>query len=307
MKILTAAGITLAVFLLLASPVRAAEEDLENALGDWPAYEGPERNVTIDAPGPDDDAHPVSGTPDDTAGPRPWNFEFTIYLWLPSLDVDGIIEGQDVEMDGSSSGSSAFKLEGAFIGRLEAWHHDFAIIFDVEMLRLGDDVKIKGSGPIGVTRESEVELQGINTFLGVAWRFTGDPVGTHPKRRGFYADLIGGVRYYSLKVAVERQEGSDLEGRETFVEPVIGLRGGYHFGRVFSLSARAEAGGFGIADLPDYDVLFLLEGRFRVTSWLDLGIGYQWKWMKFSTGSGNDEFGIKAALAGPWLAITFLF
>ncbi len=91
------------------------------------------------------------------------------------------------------------------------------------------------------------------------------------------------------------------------MEPVVGLRAGYRFGSVFTLTAHAEAGGFGIADLPDHDVLFLLEGRFRIARWLELDVGYQWKWLKLSTGSGKDEFGIEAAYAGPRLGLTFLF
>jgi hypothetical protein len=311
MKALIASTLSLASLLALASGVRAVEGELNRAIGAWPELAGPTSWTT--SPSGEPSRGPFGGESRESTqvvaeAATPWCVELTLYLWATSLDIKSTLPGNDSghpggDVDLEADLSFTDLLEGALSGRVEGWYGDLGAIVDFGFLRLGNELELKGDGPAGVTRESESEFDGVNVFLGVAWRITGDPVAADPRRAGFYGDLIGGLRYNSISLSVETSGGGDLDADHSFVEPVLGARAGYHFCTAFSLSARAEVGGFGLGDLPDYDILVLLESRFRVTSWLELDLGYQWKWLDFSDG----DFELEAIYAGPWLGLTIRF
>jgi len=295
-----------AALLLTATPVWAGE-DLASALGDWPAYGDPQSG----------EMEPMVTKPVDGAGPAtgsapksPWHFQLTFYLWATGLDATSTIDGvgTDIELDFSDIFSEL--LDGAFSARFEAWRGDFGILVNFDWISLDKELDITGPGPIGKRLDFDVKVEQYDFFVGAAWRFSGESVGAAPITVGFFGDLYGGFRYTSLKQTVDVKGDllrKNLGGKESWIEPVVGLRLGYHLGSVVSLMVRGDAGGFGWSDWPDRDVIVLAGAEFRLAKWFGLRLGYQWRWLDYSTGSGRDEFGLKADYGGPWLGVTFQF
>jgi len=291
--------------LLMATPARAGE-DFADTLENWPAWES---RTTRTEPVVADTT--IETIPAEKAETRsPWHFQLTFYLWATSLDSTSTIDGIVTDVELGFSDIFDELLEGAFSGRFEAWNGDFGLVLNFDWIDLGKGLEITGPGPLGRSLNFDVQVEQYDVFLGAAWRFTGPSAAVVPVEKGFFGDLYAGARYTSLKQEVDVKgdlRRRKLGGKESWVEPVIGVRLGYHVNDWLTLAARGDAGGFGWSDRPDRDVILLAGAEFRPARWLGLRIGYQWRWFDYSTGSGRDEFGLEADYGGPWLGVTFQF
>jgi hypothetical protein len=248
---------------------------------------------------------------------RTWTFRATLYLWAVSLDGTSSIADQPANVDASFKDIVDNLLEGAFAAHFEAWHRcGLGLITDVYWTDLGLDESITLPGPQGRGKDIELDVRQVDVLVAVGYRLLDmdappSPAGAVPHTevagRGASVDVYAGARVSYLKEKLKLNPGRNFGGSDEWIEPVIGVRGTWRAADWFWFTARADAGGFGISDLPDTDVFLTFMGRFRLGRLVSLVAGYQWRWFDMSSGSGQDEFGLDATFAGPFLGLTFTF
>jgi opacity protein-like surface antigen len=152
-----------------------------------------------------------------------WSGRVTVYGWFTALDVEATVTGP---RGGTATGRGSADIGEVFDAL------NFALFANGEVRRgrwglVGDvvyaDLNFNRTSPRGVRRDLD-----LNSFLGtalVAWRAYEDERAS--------VDLMGGGRAVSMETVVSRAGplvSKRLSATETWVDPLIGVRGRYAIG-----------------------------------------------------------------------------
>jgi hypothetical protein len=224
-----------------------------------------------------------------------WEFSAGPYLWLAGLEGDlGVVaQVEPVGLD-LSFGDILDSLKFAAMGTFDARRGRFVASGDLLYLKLGasDDVQIREVDFL----EAEVESSTFITTLIAGYRAVdGDRL---------FLDLLAGARVNSMKT------GLDLAGpsrsfsgtrKETWVDPVIGVRLQAPIGRSWSLRTYGDIGGFGVGSDLTWQLMGAIE--YEVSSRWSLSAGWRHLDMDFE----EDGFVFDAAMDGPILGAVYRF
>ena len=225
---------------------------------------------------------------------NPWSFNLSIYGWATAIDGTISAGARSAELD------IAFKdildhLDMAFMGGAELRYKRWGFLGELIYARLHDDI----APPAGLVFSSthEVIKETIGT-LALSYRV----VAVAPA----YLDVFAGARIYDFYAQIRLQPnlgqvGVNNEGTNTWVDPIIGLRGRYYVSRAFFLNGYGDVGGFGAGSELSWQVLGAV--GVQAARWCDLQLGYRVLGFEYQSGRATQEI----TTHGPIFAARFHF
>jgi hypothetical protein len=154
-----------------------------------------------------------------------WTIELTPYLWAAGLDGDTAADGTGSEIDTDYEFFSLDNLDFALGTAVEARKGRWAM--------LGDAMYVEFSDAFERAPGSEVEVTG--GFVETA--------GALQASNGRPLELLFGLRYVTLKSTVDIAPLPRVSARESWLDPIIGLRFAYDFNDRWSVTLRGDVGG----------------------------------------------------------------
>ena len=245
-----------------------------------------------------------------------WTFSLTPYLWLPN--VNGTLKyalppggGARPEVD-TGPNSYLENLSFALMLAGEARKDRWSVFTDLIYLDFdGEKSAVKavnfGGERIGTTLDASTK----SSLTGVAWTFGGGYAALREPKHTL--DVLGGARYFGLKVSSDWQLGAALSGptgqvfaqsgsisqREDLWDVIVGARGRLKLGEgSWFLPYYADAG----------------TGSSALTAQALAGIGYAFKWGEIIATYRYVYYDLKGdgllqdvRFAGPAFGATFRF
>jgi len=250
---------------------------------------------------------------DDCEKPKPaddkWNFMVTPYFNANSLDVESTVNGQTAPIDldfadilddfdvwGVSTRVEARKGESKWGFILDGWYIDLESDFalnDPLIQRVNVDIE-----------QAQVDLAMMYQL------FKGLPM----KKAGCYLplslDVWSGARYAYLKQEISPKSNvptipTKLGKSKDWVEPLVGARIQFPLTKKLTLSALGDVSGFGVGSASDRTWTFAGGFDYKLFEKASIKLAYKIYDIKYSNGSGTNEFGLDGREEGPWLGITF--
>ncbi len=247
-------------------------------------------------------APPMPTPPPATSG---WEFRIEPYVWLPGLDGTLGVLGRTTEVDMSfsdlidgGSGPVTYDLNMVFAMQFEARKGPWGVTADGMYVDLG----FSGTAP---------DLRHLTAHADYK-QFLGDLIATYRvlDRPCSFLDLYAGARCNSLSLDLRAQ--ADLVNfgwekaindsqSETWVDPIIGLRGQWNVTDRFFVAGKADIGGFGVSS----DFLWSAQATlgYQFTDWFNTEIGYRY----YDTDYKNGGFTYDLAMGGLFLGFNFRF
>lgn len=217
-----------------------------------------------------------------------WDFDFApLYLWAINLDGDATVKGKDgsLQLDFDDIFEN---LEGAFISHFEATYADtWGIIVDLDYLNIGQS---------GSTPDSDIDLNMKETVftLNMLYRIR---EGNHK------IDLTGGFLYNELSMEYDLQDiGFADSTKESWWDPMLGLRYGYQFSDQWKMQLRGDIGGFGVGSDFAWQTIALID--YQPWEYVSLTAGYRALDLKYSSGEGIEKFEYNVTIHGPIIGFT---
>jgi len=239
-------------------------------------------------------AGPAESTATQTqAAENPWSFNLSIYGWATA--IDGTISAGGRSADVDIAFNDVLKhLDMAFMAAAELRYKRWGFMGDLVYARLHDDIAPPAGLVFSSTHEVIKETIGILTL---SYRV----VDVTPA----YLDVLAGARIYDFFAQIRLQPnlvhvGVNNEGTNTWVDPIIGLRGRYYVSRAFFLNGFGDVGGFGAGSEISWQVF----GGFGVQAarWCDLQFGYRALGFEYE-GRAKQEI----TTHGPIFGVAFYF
>ena len=218
--------------------------------------------------------------------PDRWTVELTPYLWAAGLDGNTAADGTGSEIDTDYKFFSLDNLDFALGTAVEARKGRWGV--------LGDAMYVEFSDEFDRAPNSEVELSG-----GVF-----DMVGLMAASNGRPLELVFGLRYVALKSTVDIAPVPRAEARESWLDPIIGLRYAYDFNDRWSVALRGDVGGAGISSHSS-ELATNLSAIFgwHINDKLTLRGGYRMLQMDFD----GDDLVLDATLQGYIVGASWAF
>ncbi len=218
----------------------------------------------------------------DSAGPQPWSFSITPYLWAAGLDGDTAAEGIGSEIDTGYSFFSLDNLDLAIGTDVEARKGKWGVLLDGMYVDFSDTSD-------GTFVDTEAEVSGGYFEASAAY-----PAAKIPG-----LDLIFGVRYVALEASVRLTPGPSAESRKSWLDPLVGARFSHEFNDRWSVVLRGDVGGFGVSSELVTNVAAIF--GFGITDAMTLRFGYRALKMDFE----DDQFVLDAIAQGYVFGLTF--
>jgi hypothetical protein len=208
------------------------------------------------------------------AAPDRWTVELTPYLWAAGLDGTTAADGAGSEIDTDYKFFSLDNLDFALGTAVEAHKGRWGM--------LGDAMYVEFSDAFDRAPSSEVEVSG-----GVF-----DMVGSMAAANGRPLELLFGLRYVALKATVDIAPVPRATARESWLDPLVGLKYTHTFNERWSVALRGDIGGFGVAS----DLATNVSAMFgwHINDKLTLRAGYRMLQMDFD----GDDLVLDATLQG---------
>ncbi|MGI9352182.1 MAG: hypothetical protein ACR2O3_11510 [Rhizobiaceae bacterium] len=222
-----------------------------------------------------------------------------LYSWLFGLKGDlRVFGGPGVAVDVTTGdildNLSEFldAIDGLYLGSGEFRNHQFGLQWDVVFISQGASAafgnRIQGAADVGFRMSM--------TTLAANYR-------VHETTNS-HVDLIGGLRITDVQADISAVVGpivATRSGGDTWVDPVIGVKGRYDLNENWYLKGSALYGGFGVSSDSLYDIAGF--------------VGYEWNngielytgWRIADTDYENGPFKWDVRLSGPMTGLTFKF
>ena len=229
-----------------------------------------------------------------------WQYEFTIYGWLPSLD--GTLkydvppdDGDNVSLDVSDLLDS---LNFVFMGNFVA--HKNKLSYAADLIYM--DVSNSKSTNITIGPGEGVPV-GVHAGLGLkTWVVTGHVGYDVMQKDKSRMAVLGGVRYLDLSAdlnyTIGAQTTTSLSGSEDFWDVIVGIKGGIMLNEKWYIPYYADIG----------------TGQSNLTWQLYTGIGYKFSWGDIKLAyryleydQDDDKLLQDLKLYGPQIGIGFRF
>lgn len=224
-----------------------------------------------------------------------WWCNTLTYGWITAADgnmrLGNIPVPVDVSFGDTIDGIS--DLEMAFTGGLEVGHGRWSIGLDLTYAQISSDY-----GGDGVTFDSFTLDQTqwmINPFI--AWQFV-------KEERWQLGALMGArINIFETDLTARYVAGGDLSPgiSETWVDPIVGLRGNYKFNDSFAVGFRGDIGGFGIESDLTWEA-FVGFG-WHLSPHTSLTFGYR----ALGTDYSGDDFATDTISHGPIIGMVCKF
>ncbi len=265
---------------------------------------------------PDADAPPASTSPR-------WQFSFEPYGLVP-IGVNGDVTARGRTADVSVDlGDILESLDMAFFGRFEGWRGPVGFIFDTSYSSVSANSEV--SLPLRnenrqLDIDTDVQAQFTRFDFGAGYRFgiKNPQAETEFGLGPVLIDVIAGLRVQNLQQELDLDADlnlrrnldiqRDFEKRKTttVVEPLLSSRIRWNLSEKLAAGLRGDISGFGIDGLT---LTWAVQGGI---DWMFSGntsllLGYRVGQLKYSTGSGDDEFGADLVSHGPYLGMRFRF
>lgn len=178
---------------------------------------------------------------------REWRFRFTPYLWAAGISGDFSQFGlPEVEVNESFS-DVLENLDFGAMASFEAWRGRYGLLGDVMHVRVSGGGTVKGPLPIAIP----VSASNTSTTAMLAGQFR------WIDRESGYLDVLGGMRFWSLKSRINVGVPLNLSRSEgvRWSDPIIGVKGYYQLDESFFLTGWAITGGYVGKAEPIIDLL----------------------------------------------------
>jgi outer membrane receptor protein involved in Fe transport len=223
-----------------------------------------------------------------------WEFTVTPYLWLAFVNAE-VDTSQGGTVDTSANFNDIFTdLNFAFMLSGEAHNGEFGALVDL----LYVDVTTEGDTPRGfLWDKAVVDTSGFVASLYGEYRVVSTDT--------LHLDLLAGMRVYTVSVDTELKGGvlakrhDDLN--ETWVDPVVGLRGRLMLGENWFIGASGDVGGFDVGSKLTWQALGTVGWQFA-DNWTAVA-GYRYLFVNKEI-DGQD---VKLGLHGPLVGVTYKF
>lgn len=223
-----------------------------------------------------------------------WQFSVSPYLWAAGLSGKaGTLPGLPPADVDTSFGDIWDDLDFAGMVLMGAHQGRFSIVSDLQYVV----TSAQNNSLAPLFDKEKLTSKTFGFYLGGEYALY--------EERGASLRLAGGLRLWSvdteLKLSSGLLPGRELNGNDTWVDPVIGLRGSIDvFSRVF-LMGWGFVGGFGAGS----DIMADLFGGvgYRFADWISTTIGY--RWMKVDR--DRDDFLYDVIQQGLMVGVTFRF
>ena len=231
-------------------------------------------------------ANAQDGVGPDSGAPDRWVLEITPYLWAAGLDGDTAANGTGSEIDTDYSFFSLDNLDFALGTSLEARKGRWGMLYDAMYVELSDAFE-RSPG-------SEVEVSG--GFV--------ETLGSVAAPNGRPLELLFGLRYVALKATVDVAPIPRASARETWLDPLVGIRFAHAFNDRWSVALRGDIGGFGVSS-ESSELATNVSATFgwRIGDRLALRGGYRMLQMDFD----GDSLVLDATLQGYIVGVSWIF
>jgi hypothetical protein len=222
-----------------------------------------------------------------------------LYTWVPGLNGDARVFGNDVSIDITSRDilhhidDFLGALDGFYMGSGEIRNGQLGFQYDIAYLSLGGSRDI-GTGPI--TGGLDLGFKLSMTTLAANYRVY--------ETQESYLDAIAGIRIMNVETDLAITLGplgiSARDG-DTWVDPLIGLKGRHNINENWYIKGSALYGGFNVSSHSLYDV-----SAFVGYEWAN-GIEIYGGWRQAYDSYDNGSFKWDVTMSGPMMGLTFKF
>lgn len=236
---------------------------------------------------------PDSGPAPETSG---WSFRIAVYGWLPAVDGDLAIGPLSAPVDISMS-DTLDTLDTALMFLAEASRGRWSLTTDLVYAEFSDEISRDGLIGVQVLRSIHYEYTQWVLTQTLAYRV----IETHQHRMNVFA----GARVTSLDATLTGRFilGAELQRSldDTWMDPIIGIRGQSELGRGFFGRYNADIGGFGVSSDLIWQAFLAL--GYHITPNASIAVGYRGMGTDYSSG----PFTLDVIHHGPVLGVEFRF
>ena len=219
-----------------------------------------------------------------------WVFTAAGYGWLTGLE-GSVAAGGSPEADIDLSISDVLKhFEGGLMGAGEARNGRFLLATDLMWAKLSAETDRPVLGNVELTA-STLTVTGVAGYSLVY-------------DEGGNLDIIAGARLWSVKNELDFSGGlpvGQFEDSETWVDPVVGLKGRASISPDFYVTGWALVGGFGVSSDLMWDVMGSVGYEFNDSFSMTAGYRVQ------SVDYHNNGFVYDVVQSGPMIGAVFKF
>jgi hypothetical protein len=222
-----------------------------------------------------------------------WSFAVSPYVWVPGINTS--LDTDFGALDASRSNRAALEdLDLAFMGAFEARRGRWGLIGDLIYAKLSNEEDT----PFGALFDSAEVTTKLGALTGYGyWRAYED---AH-----LSLDLLGGVRYYDLKVEVDLTEGllrpRELESKSDWWDGVVGFRGRGDFNENIFSTVLVDVGGFDTGSDFTWQALATVGYQFDDRWSAQAG----WRYLDVEKEIWGED--VQVELDGPILGFTYRF
>lgn len=231
-----------------------------------------------------------------------WRFLIIPYAWLPWIDGDITVKGQESSIK-VSPGDLIRALQAVFQLHAEAAKGNWSFMVDPTYVKLKNDVDITGPAGLGSIGGSITNRLTIVDF-GVYYKFLNTYVNNCPNSSISLEALLGG-RYMKLEASVNPKRFARRSASKSWADPIIGSRLQYHINQFWTAVMYGDIGGFGVSSHFTWAAKLLAIYKFNKT--VGLAFGIRALGTNYSDGHGANKFKMDTTEYGPTVGITIRF
>lgn len=218
-----------------------------------------------------------------------WNHSLSIYGWFPALDSTISTTFGDLDMSVSAKDLIS-NLDMALMGAYEINNGQWGFVGDL----FYSDISANKPGALGfASADLDLKLIILNGFA--TYRVSQTSTSA--------IDVYGGLRAYDMMIDGQFNGGANpsFGGSDTWIDPVIGIRGNWSISEKWGFSAVVDLGGFGIGS--EMSGQFLGTFDYALKDQWELRFGYRYLAIDKPI-SGRDA---RIDLHGPIFGATYSF
>jgi len=231
-----------------------------------------------------------------------------LYFWGAGFDGTVGVFGAQAEMDVTPKdlywddlSTVLDDLEGYYMGAGEIRNGKFGFFYDVYYIDLGDyEHEAVGGGILGGEVDVGVGFSLFFSTLAGTYRAYEDET--------VHIDVLAGLRVWDVDLSIgldleglRRDRSGNLEEDDTWVDPVIGVKGGVDISDNVYLGGWAMVGGFGVESDFMWDVFG--GAGYNFNDWLSAYAGFRAGGVDYT----NDSFKWDMTMYGPMAGLGVKF